>query len=129
MNAPEELKMWLAVRIDLPMPIGKLAAQVGHGFVRLVLEAAVADVELVKRYQSEGEAKITVQVPNEWGLRRVADECRRAGIPHALVTDAGRTVFDRPTVTVCAFGPRLRSELPAYLRRLRLLSNDEGEAG
>jgi PTH2 family peptidyl-tRNA hydrolase len=122
-----ELKMWLAVRCDLNMPPGKLAAQAGHAFGSALLSAFQSDPECVRLYQEHAMPKIVVGVRNEAELQRVAEEARSAGILCYMVTDAGRTVFSEPTQTVCAVGPCYRGDLPAFIRRLRLLDSPTGE--
>jgi PTH2 family peptidyl-tRNA hydrolase len=117
----EELKMWIAVRDDLDMPPGKLAVQAGHGFLSAYLMAMGTFPERAKRYHDNQQPKIGVRARNLEALERIAAEAAKAGIPFALITDAGRTVFPEPTVTVCAFGPCFRSELPPHLKRLRML--------
>jgi peptidyl-tRNA hydrolase, PTH2 family len=121
-----ELKMWLAVRCDLNMPPGKLAAQAGHAFSSALLSAFQSDPDCVRRYQAHAMPKVVVGVRNEANLQRVAEEARRAGIPSYLVLDAGRTVFAEPTHTVCAIGPCYRSDLPTFVKRLRLLDAPGG---
>lgn len=121
---PDEIKMWVAVRqdIDWSSHLGKLANQAGHGFLIAFLEAAKLRPDIVQDYvSSSGHAKISVRAKNEDELLRIEREAKEAGIPVALITDAARTVFPEPTRTVCAFGPARRSELPPYLRRLRLM--------
>lgn len=116
-DEPEELKMWLAVRADLNMAAGKLAAQAGHAFADLYMEAL--GTEAFAEYSST-QAKIVVSVDNEDELNKVCDLAEHSGIPAIIITDAGRTVFDEPTATVCAFDPARRSELPPFLRHLRI---------
>lgn len=113
-----ELRMWLVMRTDINMPVGKMLAQAGHGFVSAL---GKADAELAKAYLSDSQTKIAVQVASEAALIRVAKEAETSGIPHALIQDAGRTVFSEPTFTCCAFGPCRTDDLSSYLRRLRLL--------
>lgn len=121
MSDKGELKMWLAVRTDLDMPPGKLAAQAGHGFTLAMLAAQRDTPNMLFEYLGGSHTKIVVQIGAESGLRRIAQEAKEAGIPFALITDAGRTVFTEATPTVCAFGPARSDELPSFLKRLRLL--------
>lgn len=115
----DELKIWLAVRSDLPWVLGKLAAQAAHAFVGVSL-LAVKQSENWMPYKNSAMPKIAVSVPDESSLLKVRDVAQEHGLLHYLVMDAGRTVFSEPTYTVCAFGPYLKSGLPSYLKRLRL---------
>lgn len=120
-SEPGELKMWLAVRTDLEMPPGKLAAQAGHGFTMALLKAMQSAPETAQAYLSAAHTKVVCRIGAEGGLRRIEQEATEAGIPCALITDAGRTVFGHPTATVCAFGPARREDLPKFLKDLQLL--------
>ena len=117
----DEVTVWLAVRADLAMPPGKLAAQAGHGFSTVLLDAYRRNPALVDAYQAASMKKSVVVARNEGQLRRVEREAEAAGIGRCLVVDEGRTVFGEPTATVCAFGPCRMSDLPKFLARLRLM--------
>lgn len=121
MNEDPELKMWLAVRQDITMPAEKLAVQSGHAFAETILRAHEADPDLVARYRATSHAKIVVRAKNLNELERVRAEAEAAGVPCTFIVDEGRTIFNEPTATVCAFGPSLRGDLPAFLRRLRVM--------
>ncbi|RYD64973.1 MAG: aminoacyl-tRNA hydrolase [Verrucomicrobiaceae bacterium] len=118
---PEELKMWLVIRTDLTLTQGKFGAQVGHAFGRLYLHAARTVPALLSTYLADNEPKITVRVSSEAEMLRVEQEAQGAGIPCQLIRDAGRSEIEAGTITVCAFGPALRSGLPSFLKRLQLL--------
>ncbi len=128
-ETPDELKMWLVVRSDIDIPKGKLAGQSGHAFERLtarIFRAGGQILENYKKYESHNTPKITVTCKNLAALERAELECEAAGIPTYKVTDAGRTVFDGPTVTVLSLGPSYRSELPKFVQRFQLMKdNDE----
>lgn len=116
----EEYKIWIALREDLTIPLGKAITQGGHG-VDMTLEAAEATPERIQLYRACNRPKITCWIKNEAAVRRAHAECVAAGLPSAFVTDAGRTVFAEPTVTVFAVGPARFSELPRFVQRLQLL--------
>lgn len=119
MESEQELKMWVAIRTDLKMSVGKIAAQVGHAFMSLGFDNC--NSEIIEQYMKEGATpKITVQVSSEIGLRRVRAESGEAGIWSFMVVDAGRSEVEAGSPTVCVFGPCRRSDLPVYLKRLRL---------
>lgn len=120
-----ELKMWLAVRTDLPLSRGKLATQSGHAYQWLTVRAMQQIPEVFQKYLRMATPKITVRVDGEGALHRVAEEAKKAGIPFYLVHDAGRSEVEPGTATVCAFGPAYREDLPSFLKRLQLLKDDE----
>lgn len=116
-----ELKMWLAVRTDLPISRGKLAIQAMHAAGWLHLIVARDDPGLMEVYLSDATPKICVKVKSEGQLERVAREAQAAGIPHYVVADAGRSEIPPGTRTVCLFGPAYRDELPKFLSGLQVL--------
>jgi peptidyl-tRNA hydrolase len=119
--ADNELKMWLAVREDIEMSPGKMAVQSGHAFQILAIKVLQGNPDLLGKYLSASMPKIVVRAEGEAHIRRIEMAAANAGIFSATVTDAGRTEFEGPTLTVAAFGPCTREDLPPMLRRLRLL--------
>lgn len=116
-QAKSELRVWLAIRTDLDMPVGKIAVQAGHGFTAVLFDC---DAALLADYRRGSQVKVAVKVGSLAELSRVGEEAARAGIPHMIIKDEGRTVFGEPTETVCAFGPAFPEDLPPFLKRLRL---------
>ncbi|WP_374308952.1 aminoacyl-tRNA hydrolase [Methylocella sp.] len=129
-QAPEareaELRIWCAIRRDLPIPRGKLATQAGHAYAAALWRAPrhVAEAYM----SSPVQAKITVGVKTQDQLRKMFELCREAGLPSVIVRDFGRTVFTEPTFTAMAVGPCRQSDLPSAFRRLRLLPDGEEDA-
>lgn len=120
--AASELRMWLFIRKDLPMPSGKLAAQAGHGFGTCLLLTAERDPELSQTYLEQAQGKVSVGVKDEDELLKVVEACREEGLVAVVVKDAAHTVFEAPTWTVGAVGPCYRHELPKKVARLRLFT-------
>lgn len=113
----KELRIWVAVRRDLNMPAGKMAAQVAHAATSAVW---LGEPSVTRAYMDNSQAKIVVSVADEKELFAVYAVAIDAGLPAHLVTDAGLTVFNGPTPTVVSIGPAVRESLPAKVRRLRL---------
>lgn len=63
-----ELRMWLLVRVDLRMPLGKFAAQAGHGYTTCLWLSSQRDPVLVETYMRHSQAKIAVSVRHEQEL-------------------------------------------------------------
>jgi Uncharacterized conserved protein len=115
-------RMWLFVRKDIRIPLEKLIAQGGHVAATCAVNAfRNGAAAMVDDWMSRGQAKITKRAKNEAELRKVYELCRAAGLPASIVTDAGRTYFEEPTVTMAAVGPCLRESLPAAVDKMRLL--------
>jgi PTH2 family peptidyl-tRNA hydrolase len=109
------VKQVIVIRRDLKMRRGKEIAQGAHASMAALLQGMVLDAEGGARLPLWPEArtwlegaftKITVKVQTEADLLAVRDKAVAAGIPHALIQDAGRTEFHGvPTFTALAVGP------------------------
>ncbi|KAF4688482.1 Gluconate transport-inducing protein [Perkinsus olseni] len=96
----EELKMVIAVRMDLQMGKGKIAAQCCHAAVRSYQKlctptgdsASDAYWDRVRdAWENGGQRKVVVKVPNEEVLNEVVAAGREAGLLVSTIRDAGRT--------------------------------------
>jgi PTH2 family peptidyl-tRNA hydrolase len=96
------MKQAIAVRTDLGMGTGKLAAQVAHASLNAYDDA---DESTGREWRSGGAKKIVLKASGESQLRELAETARRERLPHALVTDAGHTQLEPGTVTALAVGP------------------------
>ncbi|RLG47705.1 MAG: peptidyl-tRNA hydrolase [Thermoproteota archaeon] len=105
-----EVKQVIAVRADLPMSRGKLAAQVAHAACGASDLAREREPELWREWVLSGAKKVVVAVRSEEELLRVFEDARREGLPAFLVRDAGRTELPPGTPTAVAVGPH-RSDL------------------
>jgi len=96
------MKQAIVARADLNMGEGKLAAQVAHASLSAVEDA---DGSAKREWQGSGQKKIVLQADGEDQLFELADRAERAGLPHAIVRDAGHTQLEPGTVTALAVGP------------------------
>lgn len=121
-NAPpnEELKMWIFIRKDIAIPAGKLAVQAGHAFGTCLWASSRENPALCEDYMNSAQPKISLVAKNENEVVKAVESCREAGLTAMYVRDAGRTVFEVPTITVGVVGPCLRSDLPKRVFRMRL---------
>jgi PTH2 family peptidyl-tRNA hydrolase len=100
-----EFKQVMAVRTDISMGKGKLAAQVAHAAVAASRDTERKKPEWFRGWWTEGQAKIVVKVSGEselQGLRRAAEEL---GITTAIVVDRGLTQIAPNTTTCLGIGP------------------------
>ena len=100
------------------MGTGKLAAQVAHASLGAVDHV---DDGARTRWESSGAAKVVLTGESEARLRELADRARRSGLPHELVSDAGRTQLDPGTVTALAVGPAADDDVDRVTGDLSLL--------
>ncbi len=112
------MKQTIAARADLGMGEGKLAAQVAHASLMAYEDAPDRDG---RSWKGEGQTKVVVKVDGERALFEVNEAAERAGLPHAVVRDAGRTQLESGTATAVAVGPaaedavdRITGDLPLY---------------
>jgi len=96
------VKQAIVARADLGMGAGKLAAQVAHASLSAYEDA---DERSRRAWKGEGQKKVVLRVGSERDLFDLADGAERAGLPHAVVRDAGHTELDPGTVTALAVGP------------------------
>lgn len=112
------MKQAIVARADIGMGEGKLAAQVAHASL-----SAYEDTprQARKSWKGSGQKKVVLEATGESELFGLADKAERAGLPNAIVRDAGHTQLDPGTVTALAVGPgeeetvdRVTGELSLY---------------
>jgi PTH2 family peptidyl-tRNA hydrolase len=109
------IKQIIVIRRDLKMRRGKEIAQGAHASMAALLHGIdlLADGSArlplwpeARQWLEGSFTKVTVKVTSEEELLAVRDRAEAAGIPHALIQDAGRTEFHGvPTYTALAVGP------------------------
>ncbi len=112
------MKQVIVARNDLGMGSGKLAAQVAHA----ALDAYDgADDDLAEQWRADGQPKIVLRADDAATLQDLHEEARRAGLPRALVRDAGRTQLEPGTLTALAIGPARAEDIDRITGHLSLL--------
>jgi PTH2 family peptidyl-tRNA hydrolase len=113
------VKLALVVRTDLGMGRGKIAAQVAHAAVAATLRgfggAAVAG------WLQDGQPKVVLRAGGEDELSRLCAAAETAGLPVAVVRDAGRTQVPAGSLTCCAIGPAAEERIDEVTGGLSLL--------
>lgn len=108
------------MRKDLGMRAGKMVAQGAHASMAVVLPNL--NDWRVEEWLRNSFTKVCVRVESEEELLHVYVAARRAGLLAALITDNGKTEFDRvPTNTCIAVGPDTPENLAPVTGALRLL--------
>lgn len=113
-----EFKQCIAIREDLKLSPGKLAVQVAHAAV-LALERA--DKSSAAQWRAEGQKKIVLKVRGIEDLLNLRDQTDRAGLPSALVMDAGLTEIPPGTITALGIGPAPSKLIDKVTGKLSLL--------
>jgi PTH2 family peptidyl-tRNA hydrolase len=125
-------KQVIVMRKDLGMRKGKMIAQGAHASLKVLLDAGAIDAAggrftlaldpALAAWLGGRFTKICVSVDSEAELDAVVDRARSAGVPCALVVDAGTTEFHGvPTRTCCAVGPAWSDAVDAITGGLPLL--------
>jgi len=117
------LKIWTILRNDIGMSSGKLCSQAAHAALGVFLEAQKQDSVAAAAYAADlPGTKVCLQA-SLTALIRAKAEAEQAGLPTFLVVDSGcANFFDgRPTITALGFGPTVKSQIPKFITRLKLL--------
>ncbi len=125
-------KQVIVMRKDLGMRKGKMIAQGAHASLAVLVDAgaitddasafAIALTEPMREWLGGRFTKVCVGVDSEAALDDVVARARAAGVPCALIVDAGKTEFHGvPTKTCCAVGPAWVEDVDAITGELGLL--------
>jgi len=125
-------KQVIVMRKDLGMRKGKMIAQGAHASLKVLVDAGALDAEhttfampltpAAAAWLGGRFTKVCVSVDSEAALEAIVEQARAAGVPCALIVDAGKTEFHGvPTKTCCAVGPAWSDEVDAITGGLALL--------
>jgi PTH2 family peptidyl-tRNA hydrolase len=112
-----QYKQCIIIREDLKLSPGKLAVQVAHAAV-MTLERA--DKTAAAKWRSEGQKKVVLKVANLQALFKIREEADRAGLPCAVVADAGLTEIPPGTITALGIGPAPNKQMDKVTGKLSL---------
>ena len=131
-----EPKQVIVLRKDLKMRKGKMIAQGAHASMAAILKGRSASLEAeaganrvviettpdMQAWLDGRFTKIAVSVDSEEELVAVYERAVAAGVPCALIRDAGKTEFGgQPTLTACAVGPAQPEDVDPITGGLKLL--------
>lgn len=129
------VKQVIAVRKDLGMRKGKIAAQVAHASLRVWFDRMklLADEdghyyeteilpEAMVEWKEGAFTKIVVGINSEEEVYDLANKANKAGIPTGVIVDNGFTEFHGNKTTTCvAIGPGAAEEIDKITGHLDLL--------
>ncbi|GJP87400.1 hypothetical protein CBS63078_6870 [Aspergillus niger] len=121
-SSNEEVKLVLVVRTDLGMTKGKIAAQCSHATLACYkyLTAYTPNSGILRRWESQGQAKIALQVKSEEEMEEMQAKAISLGLCARVITDAGRTQIASGSRTVLGvLGPK--SVVDSVTGHLKLL--------
>jgi len=134
-NGFTDPKMVIVARLDIQMPPGKLAAQVAHAAVKVIVdygrwiqtnESQLPKFELfptesMHHWMTVSFPKAVLEVKDEMEMEILYAEAQRAGLPCSKIIDSGRTVYNgEHNLTCIAIGPAERSEIDKITGHLPL---------
>lgn len=125
-DIPGEVRMTLIVRQDLKMGKGKAAAQCLHATLALYKkitnpESSAYNPEMVDRWEyGNGQAKITLQVPNQEQMDLLFAQAMSLDVNAYIVHDAGRTQIAAGSATVLGLGPAPKLVMDQITKDLKL---------
>lgn len=130
------IKQIICVRKDLNMRKGKIAAQVAHASMKVLVDQAdiwnasdgrvVFSIDHINEDMQEwlkgSFTKICVSVDSEQELDDIFSKAKIANLPTAMIIDSGKTEFGGvPTKTCVAIGPAKSSDIDLITGSLKLL--------
>lgn len=114
-------KMVIAVREDIKLSRGKIAAQVAHAAVGCTLIARKNSSSFLSKWLREGQKKIVVKVSTVDDIRSLESTAKSMKITVKVVVDAGHTEVEPGTVTCIGLGPAPESVLDKITGFLKLM--------
>lgn len=129
-----EVKQVIVLRKDLNMRKGKMVAQGAHASMKVIVDMmadhddgslVIMDEQIsdaMRQWLSGAFTKVCVGVNSEAELGSIYQQAIDAGLPAAIITDAGKTEFGGvPTKTAVAIGPAYSDEIDDITGDLSLL--------
>lgn len=116
-----KFKQVIAVRTDLKMGRGKLAAQVGHAAVSAAEEAKRKHPEWWEAWLEEGQCKVAVKVKSLKELSALQRVAAQMKLPYSLIVDRGLTQLPPDTATCLGIGPAPSAQVNKITGELSLL--------
>lgn len=105
------MKQIIVVNESLKLPRGKLSAQVAHAAVGSFLSARP---EVQRSWLKAGMPKVVLRGESEADLLQLEQRAVAAGLPVALIRDAGRTIVAPGTITCLGLGPAEDEEVDQF---------------
>ncbi len=115
------VKMVIAVRKDIDMGKGKIAAQVAHAAVSCAITSMKKNKMAFSLWMLEGQKKVVIKVDNLAEIYKLKDELDNAGIINQVITDAGHTQITPGTITCIGIGPDRDDVLDKITGKYKLL--------
>ena len=104
-GADADTRLTVAVRTDLGMGRGKIAALVGRASVVALERVRTTHPAWVEAWLGPGQARVVVRAADPEDMRGLKARADSLGIPWSAVADAGRARPGRSGAACIVFGP------------------------
>lgn len=111
-------KQAIVLRSDLGMGKGKFVAQGSHASLEAYL---LASESVQDAWRRDGMMKVALKVESQVQLMDVWVHAYAAGLPCAIIADAGRTQIPAGSLTAVGIGPAEPDRIDAVVGELKLL--------
>ena len=115
------MKQVIVLRSDLKMGKGKACAQASHAAVSSSEKARHTRPIWYSQWTREGQTKIVVKVSSSEEMIELKEKVSKAGLPFALINDAGRTQLPAGTMTALGVGPAPEDLIEPITSKLKLM--------
>ena len=118
----DELRIYIVMRRDIgdTIPKAKFGVQIAHATAATLYHCLMTDRDRGIHYMEHGQPKIVLRVKNDVELMALAKKAEELGCHVDPIVDAGRTVFNEPTLTSFAVGPIWYKSEGLFLKRIQL---------
>lgn len=113
--------MVIAMRKDIKLSLGKMAAQAAHAAVSCSFASKKKNPLVFEKWYAEGQRKIVVKVDTLRELYELKASAESMGVVSSTVIDAGLTEVPPGTVTCIGFGPGSNEVLDKLTGHLKLM--------
>jgi len=114
------IKQVIAVRTDLQMGKGKIAAQVAHASLLGAENVRKSNPAWFKEWW-DGQEKVVVKVDSLKEIEEIKKLAISLNVPWSEVSDAGHTQIEPGTTTCISFGPAPESLIDKITGKYKLL--------
>jgi PTH2 family peptidyl-tRNA hydrolase len=114
-------KMVIAVRSDLDMGKGKIAGQVAHAAVALILDHPIYSRIINEWYEQDNQTKVIVKVNSLDELLELEKNAIDNGFRTKIIHDMGKTQIVANTITCLGIGPDESEDMDRISKHLKLL--------
>jgi len=116
-----QYKMIIAIPKEIKLTKGLMAVHVSHVAVKTVEEAKKKNLKWVRSWFSEGQKKVTVQVPTIEELTALFYKAQNLGLPCTMVKESKKGNLPEGTITAIGIGPAPNSKVSPITSDLKLL--------